>query len=121
MPTAWFTDCPPRTASRFAARTTSGPFYQAFRSAFPDLSIEILDVVTQGALAVARCRVKGTQRGALPDFPATGLPVVFEGFAMCQVDGEHVSAAWNCFDFLSMYRQLGADLTPPPAMRAAGA
>jgi len=32
-----------------------------------------------------------------------------------------VSAAWNCFDFLSMYRQLGADLTPPPAMRAAGA
>ena len=97
------------------------PFYQGFRSAFPDLSIEILDVVTQGALAVARCRVKGTQRGALPDFPATGLPVVFEGFAMCQVDGEQVCAAWNCFDFLSMYRQLGAELTLPPATRAAGA
>ena len=36
------------------------PFYQAFRQAFPDVSVEILNVVTQGALAVARCRVTGT-------------------------------------------------------------
>jgi predicted ester cyclase len=97
------------------------PFYQAFRSAFPDVSIEILNVVTQGRLAVAHCRVTGTQRGALPDFPATGLPVTFEGFAMCEVDGDQVSAAWNCFDFLGMYRQLGASLSMPPTTRAAGA
>ena len=82
------------------------PFYRAFRTAFPDLSVEILNVVTQGDLAVARCLVKGTQRGSLPDYPATGLPVSFEGFAMCQMEErpgvgrvellrlpEHVSAA----------------------------
>jgi len=55
--------------------------------------------VSQGGLAVARCRVKGTQRGALPDLPATGLPVTFERVAICQVDGDRVTAAWNCFDF----------------------
>ena len=97
------------------------PFYQAFRTAFPDISVEILNVVTQGSLAVARCRVTGTQRGALPECQATGLPVTFEGFAMCQVDGDRVAAAWNCFDFLSMYKQLGAEISPPPIRRAAGA
>jgi predicted ester cyclase len=97
------------------------PFYQSFRSAFPDVSVELLNVVTQGDLAVARCRVKGTQRGSLPDYPATGLPVTFEGFAMCQVDGDQVSAAWNCFDFLGMYRQLGAGVTAPPVDGASGA
>jgi len=90
------------------------PFYRAFRTAFPDISIELLNVVTQGDLAVARCRVTGTQHGALPDCHATGLPVTFEGFAMCQMDDDRVSAAWNCFDFLGMYRQLGAGLAPPP-------
>jgi predicted ester cyclase len=97
------------------------PFYQVFRSAFPDISVEILNVVTQGRLAVARLQVKGTHKGALPDFPATGLPVDFEGFAMCEVDGDQVSSAWNCFDFLNMYRQLGAELAPPPIHRTAGA
>ena len=96
------------------------PFYQAFRSAFPDISVEILDVVVQGQRAVARCRVTGTQRGALPDAPATGLPVDFEGFAMCEVEGDHVTAAWNCFDFQTMYRQLGGQVTFPAA-KAAGA
>ena len=33
------------------------PFYQAFRKAFPDISVEILNVVTQGSLAVARCPI----------------------------------------------------------------
>jgi len=97
------------------------PFYRSFRGAFPDLSLEVLDVVTQGRLAVGRFLVKGTQRGALPDFPATGQSVSFEGFAMCEVDGDQVSTAWNCFDFLTMYRQLGAEISLPPSARGAGA
>jgi steroid delta-isomerase-like uncharacterized protein len=96
------------------------PFYRAFRTAFPDLSVEILNVVTQGDVAVARCLVKGTQRGSLPDYPATGLPVSFEGFAMCRMEADRVSTAWNCFDFLGMYRQLGAEVSPPPITRTAG-
>ncbi len=97
------------------------PFYQQFRSAFPNVAVEILNVVAQGDLAVARVRVTGTQKGPLGDYPATGLPVTFEGFAMCQIDGDQVAAAWNCFDFLGMYRQLGADVSPPPIHRTAGA
>lgn len=96
------------------------PFYRAFRSAFPDINVELLHVVAQGGLAVAHCRVRGTHTGQGLDRPPTSLPVDFYGFAMCQISGEQVVEAWNCFDFLNMYRQLGADLTAPAATKAAG-
>ena len=43
------------------------------------------------------------------------------GFAMCEVADERVITAWNCFDFLGMYRQLGAEISMPPTTRTAGA
>lgn len=97
------------------------PFFQAFRSAFPGLAVEIQHVVSEGGKAVAYCRVTGIHRGAGLDIPATGRPVEFFGFAMCQLVDDKVVEAWNCFDFLGMYRQLGADIAPPPVQRATGA
>jgi len=97
------------------------PFYQAFRSAFPNISIEVQQVVCQGDKAVAYCRVMGTHRGAGLDIPATGKAVEIFGFAMCEVAEDKVIASWNCFDFLGMYRQLGAEISMPPSARGAGA
>jgi predicted ester cyclase len=97
------------------------PFYRAFRAAFPDITIELCHVVSQGDLAVAHCRVRATHTGDGLDLPATGRPIVIDGFAMCRAAGDQVSEAFNCFDFLGMYRQLGVDLAPPPAPRAKGA
>ena len=97
------------------------PFYQAFRSAFPDLTVEIQHVVAQGQKAVAYCRVTATHTGAGLNIPATGQPIDMCGFAMCHVVDDVVTEAWNCFDFLGMYRQLGAEIGMPPARRAAGA
>jgi steroid delta-isomerase-like uncharacterized protein len=97
------------------------PFYQNFRSAFPGLTVHVEQVVTQGTKAVGYLRVTGTHRGAGLDIPATGRPIEIYGFAMCEIADERVITAWNCFDFLGMYRQLGADLAPPPAFRTAGA
>ena len=97
------------------------PFYRAFRNAFPDVAIELRHVVTQGPLAVAHCHVRATHAGDGLGVPATGRSVEFEGFAMCRADGDRVAEAWNCFDFLGMYRQLGADLAFPPTGKAAGA
>lgn len=94
------------------------PFYQAFRSAFPGIAIEIKQVVTQGPRAVGYCRVTGAHTGSGLDIPATGRKIDIYGFAMCEVAHGQVVEAWNCFDFLAMYKQLGADLTLPPAARA---
>ncbi len=97
------------------------PFYQAFRSAFPGIAVDVQHVLSDGTKAVGYCRVTGVHRGSGLDIPATGLPVEFFGFAMCRIDGDQVVECWNCFDFLTMYRQLGADISPPPINRTAGA
>jgi len=97
------------------------PLYQTFRSAFPDIAIDVQQVVSQGGKAVAYCHVTGTHRGAGLDIPATGNAISIFGFAMCEIVDEKVVASWNCFDFLDMYRQLGAEIAMPPTTRAAGA
>ena len=89
------------------------PFYQAFRSAFPGIAVDVQEVFTQGPKAVAYCRVTGAHTGSGLDIPATGRTIEIYGFAMCEVADGQVVEAWNCFDFLGMYKQLGADLALP--------
>ena len=100
-------------AGPLRGRDAFRPFYRAFRAAFPDLRVELLDVVEQGDRATAYCRVRGVQHGDLPDCAATRRPVDFTGFAMVRVADGFAAEAWNCFDFLTMYRQLGMELRRP--------
>jgi predicted ester cyclase len=95
------------------------PFYRVFRAAFPDLRVEVLDVVAEGDRATAYCRVRGVQKGDLPDCAATNRGVDFTGFAMVRVADGFATEAWNCFDFLAMYRQLGMDLDFPQKSKSA--
>ena len=97
------------------------PFYRAFRSAFPDIAITLVHVVVEGELGVAHCRVTATQRGDFADLPPTNRTIDIEGFAMARVVDGQVVEAWNCFDFLGMYRQLGVDLDLPSRPHRAGA
>src|SRR5689334_10290388 len=96
------------------------PFYQAFRGAFPDIKVEVQQLLSQGDRAVGLCRVTGAHRGSGLEIPATGKSVEFYGFAMCRTEDGQVVECWNCFDFLGMYRQLGAELSPPPIHRTVG-
>ena len=42
------------------------PFYRQFRSAFPNLRIEVTHTVCEGDLCVVHCQVTGTHTGAVP-------------------------------------------------------
>jgi predicted ester cyclase len=95
------------------------PFYRAFHAAFPDISVDLQQVIEQGDTAACYCRVMGTQRGDLPDLRATNRGVDFTGLAMVRVEDGRAREAWNCFDFLTMYRQLGIDLNLPRQARGA--
>jgi steroid delta-isomerase-like uncharacterized protein len=89
------------------------PFYRAFRGAFPDVHIEVVHSVTEGDWTVAHCRVTGTHAGDGLGLPATGKPVTFYGFALGRMAGGQIVEAYNCFDFLSMYQQLGVSMDLP--------
>jgi predicted ester cyclase len=83
------------------------PVFQTFRGAFPDIHIEIEQSVSEGDKVAVYCRVTGTHTGdGLPIAP-TGKRVDFHGVTIARVVDGTLREGWNCFDFLTMYQQLG--------------
>jgi steroid delta-isomerase-like uncharacterized protein len=82
-------------------------FYRGFRTAFPDLKIRVEDTVTEGDRVAARCRVTGNHTGDGLGLTATGRSVDFGGMCIVRLVGGHFAEAWNEFDFLQCYQQLG--------------
>jgi predicted ester cyclase len=69
--------------------------------------------VVQGDLVLAHCRVFGRHAGDSLGAPATNNVVEFWGMALVRVEHDRIVEGWNCFDFLSMYQQLGWVKNPP--------
>lgn len=83
-------------------------YQRALLSAYPDLRVEVVDSVTEGDKTVARCRVTGVHRGEGLGLTATNKPVEFTGFCMVRIKDGKIAEAWNEFNFMDMYQQLGA-------------
>jgi steroid delta-isomerase-like uncharacterized protein len=88
------------------------PFYSAYRNAFPDVSIQIDDIIAEGDLVAARWSATATHRGHDLGFPATGKRVQFSGMVFVRVVGDKLVKGWNSFDQLGMFQQLGAVNVP---------
>ena len=83
-------------------------FHQQFIEAFPGLSVSVDDAVSEGDKVAARCTVRGRHGGDSLGFAATNRAVEFTGMTFARVRGGKIVEAWNNFDFMSMFRQLGA-------------
>ncbi|HEX7174507.1 MAG TPA: ester cyclase [Pyrinomonadaceae bacterium] len=84
------------------------PFFQRFRESFPDIEIVVEDTISEGDRVAARCTVRARHQGDSLGFAATGQTVEFTGIAIVRVSQGQIVEAWNNFDFMSMYQQLGA-------------
>jgi steroid delta-isomerase-like uncharacterized protein len=89
------------------------PVFNTFRGAFPDLRIVVEKTVTEGNAVAAYCHVTGTHTGDALGIPPTGRRVDFHGVTIATIVDGTIREGWNCFDFLTMYQQLGA--MPAPA------
>jgi predicted ester cyclase len=87
------------------------PLYRSFRTAFPNIQIEVLRAVSEGELGVVHCRVTATHTGELLGTQATNRTVSFDGMVMARVVDGRIQEGWNFFDFPLMYQQLG--IAPP--------
>ena len=87
--------------------------FHTFREALGDLEIAVERVISEGDTCAACCRVKGRHVGHLLGGPPTNHPVEFAGILMCVVRDGRIVEAWNSFDFLSMYQQIGWVQNPP--------
>ena len=90
------------------------PFHRRFVSAFPDMHIDIVRTIAQGDYVAVQCRVTGTHGGHGLDIAPTQNAIDVWGMGMARVHGGKIVEAWNAFDFIALYRQVGL-LQKPPA------
>jgi steroid delta-isomerase-like uncharacterized protein len=90
------------------------PFFRRFHDAFPDIRVDVVDMVAEGDKVAARCVVTGKHQADTLGFAATNQPVEFTGVTIVRVRDGKIVEAWNNFDFMSMFQQLGALRLQPP-------
>ena len=83
------------------------PFYETFRQAFPNIMVVVEDMVAEGDKVVARCSVRAKHEGEFMGRAATQAPVEFTGITMVRIENGKIVEAWNNFDFMTMYKQVG--------------
>jgi steroid delta-isomerase-like uncharacterized protein len=84
------------------------PFHSQFREAFPNIEVVVEDQIAEGDLVATRCSVRGKHQGDSLGFKATQSPVEFTGVTITRIRDGKIVEAWNNFDFMKMYKQLGA-------------
>jgi steroid delta-isomerase-like uncharacterized protein len=82
-------------------------FHAAYREAFPDVRIDVEDLVAEGDKVAFRWSATATHRGASLGFAATNRNVRFEGMGIIRVQNGKLVEGWNTFDQLGMLQQLG--------------
>ena len=85
-------------------------FYDSFRQQFPKIHVEVEDAVSEDGYETSRCTVTATN--------ANNQTVNFSGMTFIRVKNNKIVEAWNNFDFLSMYQQLGFKLAAPDEVNA---
>ncbi|MGI9626827.1 MAG: ester cyclase [Longimicrobiales bacterium] len=84
-----------------------GGLISYWHSAFPDLRMELLDLVGNGDLVAARVRYSGTHLGEWFGIAPTGRTVSVDEMMFFRFDDGLLVEAWEVDDQLSMRIQLG--------------
>jgi steroid delta-isomerase-like uncharacterized protein len=90
-----------------------GPFafeqlWHGYFAAFPDMEMEIQDIVAEGDKAVVRWKVRGTHTGDSLGIPPSGRQVEFTGMTMLEVKEGKIVEGWDEWDFGGLMAKLGA-------------
>lgn len=90
-------------------------FFRMYIAAFPDLRLNVEDVLASGDKVVARLRATGTHQGEFMGIPATGKHVDVQLIDIFRLGDGLVHEHWGVIDALAMMQQLGVVPDGPPA------
>ncbi|MGZ4919919.1 MAG: ester cyclase [Halobacteriota archaeon] len=79
-----------------------------YRTAFPDLTATVEDMVAEGDEVAYRLTFHGTHRGEMMGIPPTGKQVTYTGIGIDKVVDGTIAEMWLNFDALGMLQQVGA-------------
>ncbi len=82
-------------------------FVSTYRSAFPDITIDILQMSADDEFVAFRWRAKGTHEGTLMGVEPTGASIALTGHTMHRVEDSKLKESWVQTDTISLMRQLG--------------
>lgn len=70
-------------------------YIEPFRTGFPDLNIEVLDLFFDGNKVAMRMRGTGTHDGDYRGKPATGKHLDYNGVVLLHMDGDKIAHVWG--------------------------
>jgi ketosteroid isomerase-like protein len=85
--------------------------YDLYARALPDNHIEIENGWAFGKVVVLKFVFRGTMRGDIPPFRATGKPLAIHGVDVDELDGGKLAAAWTYSNGVELMNYLG--VLPP--------
>lgn len=80
---------------------------RSFREAFPDLAVEIVDVIEEGPRVAVWMRLSGTQHGAFRGYPASRRHATWDEIGFFTVNGGRIVAARYLADMFGLRKALG--------------
>jgi steroid delta-isomerase-like uncharacterized protein len=86
-------------------------FFATMRTAFPDLRMDVQDIIAEGDKVVARATIRGTHQGEFMGIVPTGKAISVSGIDIVRFSGGKVAEHWGVTDGAAMMQQLGA--VPP--------
>lgn len=83
-------------------------FFHMIQQAFPDMSAEVEELITEGDKVVARVRFTGTHRGEFAGIPATGNEIDFNVIDVFAWRDGKATDHWGVSDTMALMTQVGA-------------
>ncbi len=74
--------------------------------AFPDLRVDVHDVLVDGDLVASRQSFTGTHRGKFLGFPANGAQVHFEAMEFFRITNGRVTESWGAWPLHDIIQQI---------------
>ena len=78
-----------------------------YRTAFPDASLTIEDIIAEGDKVVIRWTARGTHQCELMGVAPSGRRVTVPGITISQVVDGKIVEEWETFDQLGMFQAIG--------------
>ena len=82
--------------------------FETLRRAYPDIHVEVDDMIAERDKVVGRNTVTGTHRGVYMGIEPTGKSVTYEEIFIFRFENGRVVETWGVVDVLAQLRQIGA-------------
>ncbi len=83
------------------------PLLNSFITAFPDINIQIHDMLQEPGKIAVRAEITGTHQGEFMGMAATGSRISVRLHEFHLLNGERVTTTWHMEDWLALFQQIG--------------